>query len=98
MLHWPIGPWVGMIFDTCGKNETRAQHPRLTRIRGIRFLQFEIILVLVYILTIFKLTDLFVLYFLFKTYMAEKKYLRKKARKLCLIGVIVIESRSFLEY
>ena len=50
------------------------------------------------ILTIFKVTDLFVKYFLFKTYMPEKKYLRKKAEKLCLIGVIVIESHSFLEY
>ena len=71
-------------------------HPILTRVRGIRFLQFEIIL-LVYILTIFKVTDLFVKYFLFKTYMPAKKYFRKKAEKLCLIGVIVIESHSFLE-
>ena len=31
-------------------------------------------------------------------YMPAKKYLRKKAEKLCLIGEIVIESRSFLEY
>ena len=31
-------------------------------------------------------------------HMQTKKYLRKKANKLCLIGQIVIESRSFLEY
>ena len=61
-------------------------HPGLTRVRGIRFLLFEIIRVLVYILTIFKLTDLFVIYFLLKVYMPAKKYLRKKAEKLCLIG------------
>ena len=61
-----------------------------TRVRGIRFLQFEIIFVLVYILTVFKVTDLFVKYFLFKTYMPAKKYFRKKAEKLCLIEVIVI--------
>ena len=73
-------------------------HPGLTRVRGIRFLQFEIILVLIYILTIFKVTDSFVKYFLFKTYMPAKKYIRKKAEKLCLIGVIVIESHSFLKY
>jgi len=71
-------------------------HPWLTRVRGIRFLQFEIILV--YILTIFKVTDLLVKYFLFKTYMPAKKYLKKKAEKLCLIGVFLIESYSFLEY
>jgi len=73
-------------------------HPSLTRVRGIRFLQFEIMLVLVYILTIFKVTDLFAKYFLFKTYMPAIKNLRKKAEKLCLIGVIVIENHSFLEY
>ena len=55
--------------------------PGLTRVKGIRFLLFEIIRVLVYILTIFKVTDFFVLYFLFKPYMPAKKYLRKKAEK-----------------
>ena len=35
-------------------------HPGLTRVKGIRFLLFEINRVLVYILTIFKVTDLFV--------------------------------------
>ena len=45
-----------------------------------------------------KVTDLYVKYFLFKAYMPAKKYLRKKAKKLCLIGEIVIESHSFLEY
>ena len=34
--------------------------PDKPELRGIRFLLFEIILVLVYILTIFKVTDLFV--------------------------------------
>ena len=49
-----------------------------TRVRGIWFLQFEIIFVLVYILTVFKVTDLFVKYFLFKTYMPTKKYLKRR--------------------
>ena len=65
-----------------------------TRVRGIRFLEFEIIFVLVYILTVFKVTDLFVKYFLFKTYMPAKKYFRKKAEKLCLIGVIFDEETT----
>ena len=75
-----------------------SNHPVLARVRGIRFILFEIILVLVSIWTIFKVMDLFVKCFLFKTYMPTKKYLRKKAEKLCLIGEIVIESHSFLEY
>ena len=28
----------------------------------------------------------------------KKKYLRKKTNKLCLMGQIVVESHSFLEY
>ena len=52
--------------------------PGLTRVRGIQFLLFEIIRVLIYILTIFKVTDLFVEYFLFKTYMPAKKVFKKK--------------------
>ena len=31
-------------------------------------------------------------------HIATKKYLRKNANKLCLMGQIVIESHSFLEY
>ena len=31
-------------------------------------------------------------------HMPTKKYLRKKAKKLCLMGQIVIENHSFLEY
>ena len=31
-------------------------------------------------------------------HMPTKKYLRKKANKLCLMGQIVIENHSFLEY
>ena len=31
-------------------------------------------------------------------HMPKKKYLRKKAKKLCLLGQIVIESHSFLDY
>ena len=34
----------------------------------------------------------------FKMYIPTKKYLRRKAKKLCLMGQIVIESHSFLEY
>ena len=30
--------------------------------------------------------------------MPAKKYKKRKAKKLCLIGQIVIESHSFLEY
>jgi len=30
--------------------------------------------------------------------MLAKKYLRKKAEKLCLVGEIVIEGHSFMEY
>ena len=48
---------------------------------------------MVYILTVFKVTDLFVKYFLFKTYMPAK-VLRKKAEKLCLIGVIFDEETT----
>ena len=73
-------------------------HPRLTKVRIIRFLLFKIIRVLVYNETIFKLTDLFVSYLSVKKYMPAKKYLRKKANKLCFIEQIVIESHSFLEY
>ena len=36
--------------------------------------------------------------FSFKMHMPTKKYKWKKAYKLCLIGQIVIESHSFLEY
>ena len=42
--------------------------------------------------------DFFVSYFSLKTYMPAKKYIRKKAKKLYVIGQIVIESDSFLEY
>ena len=84
--------------DTYNKTNMSIHHPRLTRVRGIWFLQFEIILVLDYILTIFKVTDLLVQYFYSKHICRQKKYLRKKAEKLCLLGVIVIESYSFLEY
>ena len=54
--------------------------------------------VLFTVLTIFKLTDLFVLYFAFKMYMPAKKYFLKRQNKIFLIGQIVIESHSFLEY
>ena len=30
-------------------------------------------------------------------YMPTKKYLRKKSKKLCIMGEIVIESHSFLK-
>ena len=43
--------------------------------------------------------DLFILYiFIQNAYADKKKYNRKKAYKLCLMGQIVIESNSFLEY
>ena len=68
------------------------------RVRGIWFLIIEIKCPLVYNSTIFKLMDFFVSYFSLKTYMPAKKYIRKKAKKLYVIGQIVIESDSFLEY
>ena len=69
-------------------------HTGLTRVSSIRFLLFEIKRVLVYNSTIIYFTDLFILYM----HMPTKKYLRKKAKKLCLMGQIVIESHSFLKY
>ena len=64
----------------------------------MRFLFFEIKRVLVYNSTLFKLTDLFILYyFVQNVYMPTKKYLRKKAKQLCIMGEIVIESHSFLK-
>ena len=66
----------------------------LTRVRRIRFLEFEIKNVLVYNSTIFKLTDLFILYVSFKT----KKCLRKTVKKLCISGQMVMKSHSFLKY
>ena len=63
-------------------------HPGLTRVKGIRFLLFEINRVLICLLnTLYS-----------KRICRQKKYLRKKAEKLCLIGEIVIESDSFLKY
>jgi len=38
------------------------------------------------------------LYIFIQNTYANKKYLRKKAKILCLMGQIVIESHSFLEY
>jgi len=61
-------------------------HPKLTRERSIRFFLFDIKRVFVYISTIFKLMDLFILYFLIQNVYANKKYLRKKAVKLCIRG------------
>ena len=65
---------------------------------SIWFLLFEIKRVLVYNLTIFYLTDLFILYFFIQNACADKKVSKTKAKKLYLMGQIVIESRSFLEY
>ena len=73
-------------------------HTGLTRVSSIRFLLFEIKSFLVYNSTIIYFTDLFILYIFTQNAYANKKYLRKKANKLCLMGQIVIESHSFLEY
>ena len=64
-------------------------HPGLTRVSSIiRFLQFEI-----------KREDLFMLYFFLQNAYADKKAFKKKVKKkLCLMGQIVIESHSFMEY
>ena len=43
-------------------------------------------------------TDLFILYIFIQNAYANKKYFWKKAKKLCLMGQIVIESHSFLEH
>ena len=73
-------------------------HPGLTRVRSIRFLLFEIKRILVYNSTIFYLTDLSIQYFFIQNAYADKKYPRQKAKQLCLIGQIGIESHSFLKY
>jgi len=59
---------------------------------------FEIKRVLVYNSTILYFTDLFILYIFIQNAYADKKYERKKANKLCLMGQIMIYSHSFLEY
>ena len=69
-------------------------HTGLTRVSSIRFLLFEIKCVLVYNSIIICLFYTFS----FKMHMPTKKYLIEKANKLCLMGQIVIESHSFLEY
>ena len=69
-----------------------------SRVSSIRFLLFEIKRVLVFNSKINYFTDLFILYIFIQMHMPTKKFLRKKAYKLCLMGQIVIESRSFLEY
>ena len=63
-------------------------HPRLTRVRSIRFLLFEIKRVLVYNSTIFKLTVLFILYFFIHNVYADKKVFEKKVKKFFLTGQI----------
>ena len=54
------------------------EHPGLTRVRSIWFLLVEIKRVLVYNITIFKLTDFLFYTFSFRAYMPTRKYLRKK--------------------
>ena len=67
-------------------------HPGLIRVRSIRFILFEIQRVLVYNLTInLQICAL-------KRYMPTKKYWRKKAKQLYIMGEIVIESHNFMEY
>ena len=73
-------------------------HTGLTRVGSIRFLLIEIKHVLVYNSTIIYLTGLFVYTFSFEMNMPTKKYLRKKAKKLYLMGQIWIESHGFLKY
>ena len=51
-------------------------HPGLTRVKCIRFLLFEIKRVLIYNLTIFKLTDLFIYILSLKMYMPSNKYFK----------------------
>jgi len=73
-------------------------HTGLTRVSSIRFLLFEIKRVLVFNSIIIYFTDLFILYIFIQNAYADKKVFNKKANKLCLMGQIVIESHSFLEY
>ena len=47
--------------------------------------------------TIFKIKELSVLYFFFQIANFDKKLPKEKAKNLCLIGQIVIESPSFLK-
>ena len=68
-------------------------HAGLTRVSSIRFLLFEIKRILVFNSIIIYFTDLFILYvFIQNAYAGKKKYFRKKAKKLCLMGQIVMEN------
>ena len=60
------------------ENSSVLDHPGLTRVSSIWFLLFEIKRVLVYTLTIFKLTDFFILYFFIQNIYAYKKVFKKK--------------------
>ena len=73
-------------------------HTGLTRVSSIRFLLFEIKRVLVFKSIIIYFTNLFILYIFIQNAYANKKVFEKKANKICLMGQIVIESHSFLEY
>ena len=74
------------------------EHTRLTRVSSIRFLLFEIKRFLVFNSITIYFTDLLFYTFVFKVHLSKKKYLRKKANKLFLMGQIVIESHRFLEH
>ena len=73
-------------------------HTGLTRVSSVRFLIFEIKSVLVFDPIIIYFTDLFMLYIFIQNAYANKKVFNKKSKKLCLMGRIVTESHSFLEY
>ena len=67
----------------------------LNRVRGIRFLLFEICRTLVCNQTIFKLPGLFVLDLSFRMYLPTKKYFMRKAKKLCLIAKLSSKVTAF---
>ena len=98
-FNWNYSVMLACVAFCPGYSLLLPSHPGLlTRVSSIRFHLFEIKLVLVYNSTPFYLTDLYFLYFFIQNAYGDKKYLRRKAKKLCLMNQIVIESHRFLEY
>ena len=95
--HW-IYLSVYLSFSIYLTLDLSVYHTGLTRVSSIRFLLFEIKRVLVFNSIIIFFTDLFVLYIFIQNAYVNKKVCKKKTNKLCLMGQIVIESHSFLEY
>ena len=88
------GGYCGILYGVLEVNPGNPPHPGLTRVNSIRFLLFETkVFWSSYNSTIFYLID-----FVYSILFYSKKYQRQKAKKLCLMGQIVIDSHRFLEY